>query len=34
VRDLVREKQPARYEGKKRRKKLNVEELLIVNRES
>ena len=34
VRELVSEKPPTRYQGKRRRKEMDVEEMLIVNRES
>ena len=34
VKELVGEKPPPKYSGKKRRKELDVEEMLIVNRES
>ena len=34
VRELVREKPPPRYQGKRRRGEMEVEEMLIVNRES
>jgi hypothetical protein len=34
VRELVSEKPPPRFEAKRRRKEMNVEEMLIVNRES
>ena len=34
LRELLREKSPARFSGKRRRKEMDVEEMLIVNRES
>ena len=34
VRELVREKPTKRYQGKRRRKEMDGEEMLIVNRES
>ena len=34
IKDLVGEKPPSRFDGKRRKKQPNVEELLIVNRES